>query len=302
MNIRQVVVCGAVAIGAVVAIRAADPQASQARQRTVPVLVLGKGDVPVPSLGEQDFSVREDGAVREIVRVAPAAPPTHIVLLIDDSQAASQALRELRTTLNTFINTMADQTPAPAVRLTTFGDRPTVITDFSTSFSAVSRGIERIQPRQGAGATFLEGVLDTCRDLGKLKIRGATIVAFVAESGPEFSNVQSKNVADALRGAQASLWTVTLQGRGIGDNDLSSPEARERARVIGDVTGESGGRNEVALSVQSLPQAFEKVATQLLSRYDVTYGRPERLIPPSRLEITARDRSWKVQVSRWPGE
>lgn len=271
-------------------------------QRTVSVLVLGRGDTPVPDLTEQDFTVKEDGATREIVRVSPSPAPSHIVLLVDDSQATTTAIREVRSSLNSFADMMADQSPAPSIRLTSFGDRPTVLTDFSSTFSAVSRGIERLQARPGAGATLLEAIIETCRDLDKLKIKGAVIIAFVAESGPEYSTLQSQGVASALRRSQASLWPISLQSRGDGAANAGSESNRERARVIGDVAPQSGGRNEVALSEQSLPNAFSKVATQLLSRYDVTYGRPDRLIPPSRLEVTARDRSWKLQVSRWPAE
>lgn len=272
----------------------------QLRQRTIAVSVLGRSDLPVSDLAERDFSIKEDGVQREILRVAPAAPPTHVVLLIDDSSAAASNLRELRSTLNTFTDRLTEEVPAPAVRLTTFGDRPTVVTDFSPTFSAVSRGIDRLQPRQGAGAMFLDAIIETCRDLRTRRITGATLVAFVAEEGPEFSNARARTVADALRGVGAGLWTVTLQDRD-GAGGLSD-SGRERAMVIGDVTTESGGRNAVILSDQNLPQAFEKLAQQLFSRYEVTYGRPEAMVPPTKIEVTVRDRSWKVQASKWPAE
>ena len=299
MRIRHAIT-GTLSLIVAATVQTAAGPLQQERQRTVSVLVLGRGDVPVTDLSERDFTIKEDGAVREVVRVTPAPPPAHIVLLVDDSSAATPALRELRTALNGFVSTMADESPAPAIRLTTFGDRPTVVADFSAGFSLVSRGIERVQPRPGSGATFLYAITETCRDLGKLQIKGALILAFVTESGPEFSNTQARRVADALRSAQASLWTITLQARDDGPG--LSPESRERAEVIGDVTGQSGGRNDYVLTAQSLPAAFDKVASLLLSRYHVTYGRPERLIPPTKLEVTGRDRSWKLSVTRWPAE
>jgi hypothetical protein len=287
------------AILAVASVHAAAlPQ--QPRQRTIQVLVLDRNEAPVPDLTERDFTVREDNQAREIVRVSPAAPPPAIVLLIDDSQAAMPVMTDVRSALTAFADTMADQSPAPQIRLSTFGDRPTVVTDFSPSFSAVSRGIERLHGRSSAGATFLDAIVETCRDLRSRKIMDAVIVAFVAEAGPEFSDVRSRMVSDALRGVRASLWTITLQDRNGGN--LGDDAARERAAVIGDVTVTSGGRDARVLAQPAIAPAFQKLAGQLLTRYDVTYGRPESLVPPSKLEVTGRDRAWRLQASRWAGE
>ncbi len=271
--------------------------APQQNQRTVVVSVLGRNDVAVPDLTVKDFTVREDGAVREVVRVAQAAPPANIVLLADDSQAATSFARDLRDSLTAFANTMADQVPAPAIRLTTFGNRPTVIVDFTPAFSAVSRGIDRIAPQTGSGAMMLDAIMETCRDLRSRKTEGAVLVAFIAEGGPEFSDVEHTRVADALRGVRASLWTISQPDRNGGAAE--DGPARERASVIGDVTAQSGGRNTIVFAAQNLPPAFRALADTLLARYEVTYGRPEALVPPTRLEVTGRDRGWKLQVTKW---
>ena len=275
-------------------------EAAQNNQRTVAVSVLGRNDLPVADLTVKDFTVREDGVVREVVRVSPAAPPATIALLIDDSQAAMPLIREIRNALTSFADIMADQSPVPAMRLATFGARPTTRVDFTPTFSAVSRGIDQITPSTGSGGTMLDAIIETCRDLRTRRLTGAVIVAFVAEAGPEFSTANHRQVHDALKSARASLWTIVLQDPDAGGG--ANGERRERALVTDSVTVESGGRNKVILSGQNLPKAFEDLAGVLLSRYEVTYGRPDTLIPPTRLEIAGRDRAWKVQVPRWPAE
>jgi hypothetical protein len=37
----------------------------------------------------------------------------------------------------------------------------------------------------------------------------------------------------------------------------------------------------------------------LSASYDITYGRADRLIPPSRVEVSTRDSAQKVLAPRW---
>ena len=83
---------------------------------------------------------------------------------------------------------------------------------------------------------------------------------------------------------------------------MGSSEARERALVLGDVTSWSGGTNTVILTPQALDGAFNSVAAQLTGRYLVTYGRPDSLVPPDRLEVEVKRRDVKVRATRWAGQ
>jgi hypothetical protein len=276
------------------------PAAAQreTRERHIFVTVTGRDDAPARDLKASDFIVREDGTAREVVRVSPAPPPTHVALLVDDSQVIEPLVTDLRSALTGFIKKLGASTPAPAFGLTTFGERPTRQADFSASAAVVERALGRIFARQGGGAHLLDAIIETCQDLKKRSAERPVIVAFVSEEGPEFSNVLHDRVEGALAEAQASLWVVVLQGRSTG---LESTEARERSRVIAEATVNSGGANKVVLSKQGLESAFTTVAAMLTSRYDIVYGRPDSLIPPSRVTVEARDKSLRVAAPRWPG-
>ena len=117
------------------------------------------------------------------------------------------------------------------------------------------------------------------------------------EAGPEFGNYTHQQIREMLRGANASLWTLVLTVPGGGGP--SSDAACERDMVLGDVTRESGGHNEEVLAIQNLPDAFTKLASQLTSRWEVTYGRPDTLVPPSRVEVQARSTDMRVLAPQW---
>ena len=46
------------------------------------------------------------------------------------------------------------------------------------------------------------------------------------------------------------------------------------------------------------PQSFARAAI-LTSRYDVVYGRPEALIPPTKMEIDVKRPDVRVMAPRW---
>ena len=60
-----------------------------------------------------------------------------------------------------------------------------------------------------------------------------------------------------------------------------------------------GDRPMMVLGAQGVASALPTLATALASRYDVTYGRPDRLIPPTRLAVDVRDQPATVAVRRW---
>jgi len=286
--------CVAVVVGAS-AVRAIQTP-TESRERTVTLSAVGSGDKPIAALSAADVSVREDGRSREVLRVAPAPPPTHVALLIDDSQVAKDAMLFLRTALAGFVKRMLAGEQAPQVGLWTFGERPTRRADFSPNSAQLDRALERTFAQTGSGSYLLEAIDEVSKDLKKRKAERPVLVAYVDERGPEFSNLLHKNVADALQGAGASLWIVTQQAR---NQNMGVPESRERAMVLGDVTGWSGGANTVILTPQALDGAFASLADQILGRFVVTYIRPEMLVPPERLEVTVKRPDVKLRVTRW---
>jgi hypothetical protein len=53
------------------------------------------------------------------------------------------------------------------------------------------------------------------------------------------------------------------------------------------------------LSKEGLGLGFDRVATLLTSAYDITYGRPESLLPPTRIAVSTRNGSQRVLATEW---
>jgi hypothetical protein len=63
--------------------------------------------------------------------------------------------------------------------------------------------------------------------------------------------------------------------------------ARDRNVVLSRGPEMTGGRREIILSPMGFSHALMQVAAELTSQYEIVYARPEMLIPPERVRVTA---------------
>ena len=58
--------------------------------------------------------------------------------------------------------------------------------------------------------------------------------------------------------------------------------------MISEGTAATGGRRDQLLSELAIPDALAKLAGELLNQYVVTYGRPDALVPPEKVQVTVK--------------
>lgn len=257
--------------------------AAQAQRRDLHVSVVDKAGMPVKEMQVEDFIVREDNLAREVLAVRPLTEPLDIALLVDNTQASSRETAILRTALSTFVRELGND---HRYALITFGERPTLVADNVTGAEdLIARGVNRLFPLANSGSYLLDAILETAQGFRKREAAHPVIVAISFE-GPELSYTQYPKVLDLLRDSGTSLFVVTVNIPN--SEDFNTQERQSREIVYSRGTRESGGRLETALSSLGLEQELKQLAAVLKQRYIVTYGRPETLIPPKKVEITAK--------------
>jgi len=254
------------------------PAASDARTRSIYVSVLDNKDAPVTGLKAADFQVREDGAAREVLRAEPATAPLQIVLLVDDSQAMNAALQPMREGLTKFVEKMQGHAE---IGIVTVGERSTSLVQPTTDLNALMRGITRIFARPGSGAYMLDGIQDVSQGFQRREAERPHIIGITMDT-VEFSNLQWQMVLKTLNASGATLHMLSL---GMPSSSMSD-EMRNLNQTIAEGTKDTGGRRDQVLATSGIPEALLRVADDLLHQYVVTYGRPERLIPPEKLQVT----------------
>ena len=270
-------VCSALALAAVCLL----PGSLFAQAKPVDIYVSvvdGKGE-PAKGLTDTDFRVREDGVLREVKKAGIATDQMTIALLVDDSQATQTAVQMIREALDKFLNALSGKAE---IALITFGERPTIVVDYTTDFKKLLDGAHRIFPRPGGGAYLMDAIVDASKGLQKREARRPVIAVLAIDDEVEFSNRQYQQVIEDLDRGRGALHVITLGTPSSNQVD----EMRNRNQVIAIGTERTGGRRDNVLALTGAGPRMKQLADELIYQYKVTYLRPETLIPPQKVEVT----------------
>jgi VWFA-related protein len=267
---------------------------SERRTREVYVSVVDRGGKPVADLTTADFTVREDNVAREVLKVGPATEPIAIAVTIDDSQSASRYIQFIRDGMKDFVRKLDGKAE---IALSTFGDRPTPITEYTQSAAQLEKGIGTLFSRPGAGAQLLEAIVDLSRGIERREAPRKAIVVLLVDTGPEFSNLYYPNVLDALKRSGATLHVFAI-GQ---PSDSLNDEQKNRNIVIADGTSLTGGRRDQVLAESAIPDRLVRLADELTNQYVVSYSRPETLIPPEKLDVSVSKPGLTVRAPKRTG-
>lgn len=281
---RSRFLAAAIVLGSICLARSADI-AAQPNLRSMYVSVVDQAGAPVPGLGPSDFIVREDNVAREVLKVTPADEPMQVAVLVDTSQRARNDISHIRTALPPFVAALTspgEDQRKNQVAIIGFGERPTILAEYSTLPSLLQKGIDRIWPAPNSGPYLLDAISETCQGFRKREAQRPVIVAIAVEGG-ELSYTSYQQVLDRLAAADAPLYALMI---GTPDTSLRDEE-RNRQIVLDRGPTASGGMREQLLTSMALDGKLKQLADQLTHQYLVTYSRPESLIPPEHITVGA---------------
>jgi len=254
---------------------------AQAVPRSMYVSALDEAGAPVADLGPSDFLVREDKAQREVLRVAPADEPMQLAVLVDNTQAARNYIGDIRNGLDGFVTEMTNGMKNE-LSLTALAERPTVLASPSIDRAQIMKGVYRIFEQRQSGSYLLDALIEVSKGFSKREARRPVIVVITTE-GPEFSSRRYEDVLKPLHEVGAALHVLVL---GPPSNSIDE-DARNRSAVLDEGPRTTGGRREMLLASSALPGSLKKLATELKRQYLVTYARPQTLIPPESVTVSA---------------
>jgi VWFA-related protein len=272
-----------VGLGLVFAVAAAARQpvnAQSPRERTMFVSAVDQKGEPVEGLGPGDFVIREDGAAREVLRVSHAIEPIDIALLVDNSAATEGVMPRVREGITAFIKAMSNDNQ---IAIITLADRPTILVDYTSNTQRLLDAVGLLWPRTRSGSTFMDALFEVSRGLERRETPRAVIIPVLTDGG-DFVYRQYEQVMPEVRQSGAASPAVTIGNFTSTDTD----ELRNRARVLAEGTKVTGGQRVNLLTPMSVQQTLERLGRELSAQYKVVYGRPDSLIPPERIEVSAK--------------
>ena len=265
----------------VLALLGAAPWLHAQARRALYVSALDKAGAPVSDLAPSDIAVREDNVAREVLTVAPAVEPMQIAVLVDNSQAAAPFIPDYREALAAFVDALTNgERPATRneVAIITLAERPTIATDYTTDRGALVKSAQRIFSSSGSGAHLLDAIIETSQGITKRRSPRPVIVA-IATEGPELSDRFYQQVLTTLRASGAAFHVIAV-GR-------STNYSHDRSVVISEGPRSTGGQYDTLLTSSALTGRLKRLAAELTQQFRVTYSRPQSLIPPERITVSA---------------
>jgi VWFA-related protein len=266
---------------------------AQTTEQTLYVSVLDADGRPVTGLSVGDFVVKEDGVTREVLRAGRTADPLDLAIIVDNSQAIQPYQNDLRMALTSFVTKMTEQ-QSTSIALLGMADRPTILTDYTTSGAELARGVTKIFAQPGSGTVFQDTIVDTIKGLKKHDSPRRAIVVITTEE-TDFSNVPYERTLESLAQSGAALHVLVLTSRD--GASLRDVHARDRNIVIDQGTRDTGGRRDNLLSSMALNDALSRVAEDLSQQYKVVYGRPGALMPPKRVQTSVKKEGLKARAT-----
>ncbi|MEO7271522.1 MAG: VWA domain-containing protein, partial [Vicinamibacterales bacterium] len=236
--------------------------------------------------------VHEEKAERKVVSVEPATEPLVIALLIDISAAPAgrqYPVQELRRAVANFVKAVTSGQPETQVAITTVAGAAVNALDFTTKVEEVDKVVQRLYPDQQGTAVMLEALTAASAKFGEKQTPRRVILAVDFNSPEGSSSSSMKKVAEDVRKAGATLWSVSVRGTG--------ESAATREDIFNAVSQASGGMRFSAVEASGLDSMLSKVANSITAQYTVTFARPDASAAKGVKMETARGA--KILLTPW---
>ena len=249
---------------------------AQDEQRVFLSLVDRSG-APVSDLALDEVTIQEDGQPRDTLRIEPVDWPTKLTVLVDNSQATSNSLVQLREGLRGLF----EELPAGVeMSLLTMAPQPRWIVRPTRDRQKVIESIGLLAPDSGA-AKFLDALVEAGNRIAKDEGEHFPVILIIGSDGIEGSSVIERDIDKLARQMVQHAVTlhVVMLARG-GRRTLNNTGANQVQVGLG-LTQMTNGRYEnIAASTRLmtlLPEFGRQIGDSHVrqsQQYRITYSRP----------------------------
>jgi hypothetical protein len=275
-------------------------RSSQALTRTVYVTVTDKTGAPVTDLKADEFEVKFAGKTAEITGVKLASAPMRISIIAYDRGTGI-----FQSGVLGFINTFLEKGGKAEFAITGIISQPEKFVDYSSDPEVLKSGILKLGRRgnlTNASGQLIDGIQDAIKDIKREGKRGVILVCRVGGEAP--TGVRADRVREDLRQSGAVLYAISTVGTQTVKGTTAGPQTAATAAqaasdaelleatltvatILGDGAKDSGGRHEQNISTTMVP-TMQKIATELLNQYEITYVIPQAGRPSDRLQVSTK--------------
>lgn len=260
---------------------------------SVPVTVIEKNGLYVPSLSKGNFQIFENGKEQEVAYFGSTDQPFTAILLIDVSGSTSLKIEQIQEGAISFVNEML---PQDKVMVISFDSGVHTLLEFSNDKAALEKAIRKTK---FGGGTSLYDAVDRSLEKYLEKVEGKKAIVLFTDGVDTTSRRSYEYTVSSAIESEAVIFPIYLNtfldfiGVGGGNGPMTTPptiggipgmgggqqsinaskeEYALGRRYLHDLANATGGRVYRAGSTSSeLNKAFEGIAEELRSQYEVGY-------------------------------
>ena len=277
------------------------PSTPAARTSTVFVTALEENGAPVVDLVADDFTIKEDGKSREVLKAELARAPVQVAIIVDDNGTGI-----FRAGLVSFVRLMQGRSE---MTLSTVVGQTQRLVEYTTDVDRLASAIVALTARPGTpdGGQLLEGIFQAAKEQEKRDAERPVIVV-VTVGGEEHSTLPAHHVLDQLARSGSTLYVITVANntlrvmRPIDKPSALLEENLNLSEVLGEGPKQTGGWREVIVAAPGITPGLQRIAAELKAQYAVAYSRPAKGKATERLAVSINRRGVLLRApSKVPG-
>lgn len=277
------------------------PSTPAARTSTVFVTALEENGAPVVDLVADDFTIKEDGKSREVLKAELARAPVQVAIIVDDNGTGI-----FRAGLVSFVRLMQGR---GEMTLSTVVGQTQRLVEYTTDVDRLATAIVALTARPGTpdGGQLLEGIFQAAKEQEKRDAERPVIVV-VTVGGEEHSTLPAHHVLDQLARSGSTLYVITVANntlrvmRPIDKPSALLEENLNLSEVLGEGPKQTGGWREVIVAAPGITPGLQRIAAELKAQYAVAYSRPAKGKATERLAVSINRRGVLLRApSKVPG-
>ena len=248
---------------------------------------MEENGAPVVDLVADDFTIKEDGKDRDVLKVELARVPMQIAIIVDDNGSGI-----FRSGLVNFVQLLQGRAE---MSLSSVMGQTQRLVDYTPSAQKLVDAIVQLSARPATpdGGQLLEGIFQAAKDQEKREASRPVIVA-VTVGGEEHSTLPAHHVLDQLAKSGSALYVISVansairQTRAIDKPSLLLEENLNLSEVLGEGPKQSGGSREVIVAAPGITVGLQRIAAELKNQYAVAYSRPAKGRSTEKLSVSVK--------------
>jgi len=264
---------------------------------------------PVTNLNRDDFELTEDNAPQEIRYFSRETDtPLTLGILVDTSPSQERVLRVEQEEAKTFIRQVLR--PKDMAFVLHFDIEVELLQDFTADHRLLARAIDDTVingggqgvmpgpfPTSGGGGTNLhDAVYLSARELLKNEV-GRKVLIILSDGEDTGSKIKLNDAVEAAQKSDVIIYSVAITDRAFYWSQTLGFRGDATLKKYAD---ETGGRVIEVNRAKDTAQAFQEIADELRTQYQLGYSpqNPKHDGSFRKIKVKVRDRDYKIQARR----